>query len=219
MSGLGWLNLQDYVGANQGAADDMAQARENDDVLLDQEGAQAVANGDRLSYGQYLAKRRMRELDSTPVGGNSVDALLVRRGRAQSMGRTGHDWDKAAAARGAAADTDRAYWDKQALRNKGIADADRDARSTQESRYGKAWAAWSDKNTSDMHDNQREITAADEEANSPAQRGSPFVETGYESDESVRNRQAFGRAVGSHYRERQAGAMRNQSNFRRPGGK
>jgi hypothetical protein len=207
------------VGANQGAADEMAQTRENEDALLDQQGAQAAAKGDRLSYGQYLAKRRMRELDSTPTGGNVTDNLLANRGKAQSQGRTGFNWNAAQNQRDNVAGVEGDYWARQAERNKGIASADKTAREEQDSRFGKAWTAWDKKNTADMHDNAREISFADEDAAAPARRGSPLVETGYESDEAVQQRQARARAVGDYYRGRQQSAMRNQANFKRPGGR
>lgn len=219
---LGWLNLQDYLEANQGSADDMAQRLEDQDTAIDQQGSAAVQSGSRLSYGQYLAKRRTQEAlrakDSgraALLGGDIGDSLLAREGRATAGPRSGSDWNQAEANRAAAASSERDYWDKQAARNKGLASANDDARVAQDKAYGSSFSAWDKRNTEDLHRGQGDIEQADRDANAEMSNDT----FGGEAERQLEERRAAGRAAGGYLRERQGVMLRNQGNFRRPGGK
>lgn len=124
---LGWMNLQEYLAANQGAADDMSGRLDAQQAELDTQGQQAATKGDSLSYGQYLAKRRqmatMRGTDegrAAMLGGEAGDAFLAGRGRSTYQPRTVGTLDemqRASAERKKASDD---YWAQQAERNRGL---------------------------------------------------------------------------------------------------
>jgi len=141
---LGWLNLQDYVGANQGAADDMATRLDTQAADIEQQGAQAASHGNALSYGQYLAKRRthesMRAKDSTRgalLGGDIGDSLLARKGTSRAQ-PSGANMDRAFQQYLDAQKSESDYWAKQAERNKGLTAQADAARNAQADAFGAA---------------------------------------------------------------------------------
>lgn len=131
---LGWLNLQEYLGANQGSADEMAQRLDAQQADVDAQASQAAASGNSMSYGQFLQKRRQMASQradesgrAAMLGGNVTDAFLAAKGRSTYSAPTGlpsvNDVQRRAdASRQQEAD----YWARQAERNKGLA-AERDA--------------------------------------------------------------------------------------------
>jgi hypothetical protein len=127
---LGWLNLQEYLGANQQQVDELAQRLDAQQVALDTGAAEAAAKGNSMSYSDFLARRRtaaaMRQDDAgraAMLGGDAGDAFLAGRGtslyRAPTMASASELQRSMDARRKAESD----YWAQQASRNKGLADA------------------------------------------------------------------------------------------------
>lgn len=136
---LGWLNLQEYLGANQGSADEMAQRLDAQQSALDEQAQGAARRGDSVSYGQFLAQRRTMASQradesgrAAMLGGDAGDAFLAGRGksnyRAPTMGSVEDMTRQQDASRQQEAD----YWRKQAERNKGLADQQAADRKRQE---------------------------------------------------------------------------------------
>lgn len=148
---LGWLNLQDYLAVNQDAADNMATRLDTQAQDIEQAGAQAATQGNALSYGQYLAKRRtqqaMRAKDSTRgalLGGDIGDALLARKGTSRAQ-PSGSSMDAAAQQRAAFDASESDYWAKQAERNKGLATAETQRAGAQTDAFGRARKAYGER--------------------------------------------------------------------------
>lgn len=141
---LGWLNLQEYLGANQGSADEMAQRLDAQQAGVDAQASQAAVNGNSMSYGQFLQKRRQMASQradesgrAAMLGGNVTDAFLAAKGRSTYSAPT---MDPRAVDSRKAEEAD--YWAKQAERNKGIAARDAAERQKQQSGYEKARTAY-----------------------------------------------------------------------------
>lgn len=132
---LGWLNLQDYLDANQGAADDMAQRLDAQQQALDTQATQAASRGDSVSYGQFLAKRRTmasQRGDETGraalLGGEAADSFLAGRGRSNYQQRATSSADAVRQQQDATRQREADYWQRQAERNRGLAQRDAEAR-------------------------------------------------------------------------------------------
>lgn len=120
---LGWLNLQEYLGANTGVVDDMA-TRVDNAAYSQPTGAPAS-----LSYGEYLARRRVAQSETgraALLGGDAGDSFLASQGRSRAA--QPNIVDPQAKARQDASNqaASQAYWAKQAERNRGLV-AERDA--------------------------------------------------------------------------------------------
>lgn len=129
---LGWLNLQDYLGANQGAADDMAGRLDAQQMGVDAQAQEAATRNDSVSYGKFLAQRRQMAAQRADesgraalLGGDAADSFLASQGKstysAPTMASAGDIQRRADASRQQEAD----YWAKQAARNRGLT-AERD---------------------------------------------------------------------------------------------
>mgnify|MGYP003418830820 CR=1 FL=1 len=131
---LGWLNLQDYLGANAGNLD--AQATQLD------ERAFAMPEGKTsMPYGEFLARRRQRNDETGAaalLGGDATDALLARKGK--SSYAAPNTYDPAAKARQDEANrkAEADYWDKAAVRNQGLAVRDADEKRKQQESFDAA---------------------------------------------------------------------------------
>ena len=135
---LGWLNLQDYLGANAGNLD--AQATQLD------ERAYAMPEGKTsMPYGEFLARRRQRNDETGAaalLGGDATDALLARKGK--SSYAAPNTYDPAAKARQDEANrkAEADYWDKAAVRNQGLATRNAAERDKQASDFAASKAAY-----------------------------------------------------------------------------
>jgi hypothetical protein len=127
---LGWLNLQDYLGANEGNLDGQAQQ-------LD-ERAYAMPEGRQsMPYGEFLARRRQRNDESGAaalLGGDATDVMLARKGKSYAAPNT---FDPAAKARQDADNRRKEadYWEQQKQRNAGISQRDADSKRQQQERF------------------------------------------------------------------------------------
>lgn len=137
---LGWMNLQEYLGANQQQADELASRLDAQQRGIDDAAIGAANRGDTMDYNEFLAKRRtaqsMRASESgraAMLGGDAGDALLASRGASAYKPPTldtGAEMARKAAERKKAADD---YWAQQAERNRGLAasaDAERKKQSS-----------------------------------------------------------------------------------------
>lgn len=221
----GWQSYADYLGLNEASLRELEANAEKE-----RNAANDTAQG-ALGKSYQEAQANLEAGGSGTLTGTASygDFLKAQREAAQANAVRGAGYE--AAARGSMMSAPASFTDR---RNEmqgrldqrrvdigtGKANVDRwnkdrkTERDAQDKAYGAAWEKWNKKNTDDMHDNQREIGRADEDAARGAQRD---VEGGYESDEAVERRQAAARAAGNYYRERQAAALRNQNNFKRPG--
>ena len=142
---LGWLNLQEYLGANQGSADEMAQRLDAQQSELDSQASSAAGRGDSVSYGQFLARRRQMAAQRADesgraemVGGDAGDALLAQRGKSNYVARPMASVEDVRRSAEARRQQESDYWMKQAERNKGLT-AERDAaRKAQDERFAAA---------------------------------------------------------------------------------
>lgn len=139
---LGWLNLQDYLGANAGNVDEQATKL---DAATYRQAPQA--NGTQptsMGYGEYLARKRSAATEegaAAMMGGDATDVMLARRGKSSAWKPLVRDPSVAA---GMKADED-AYWAKQAERNKGLAQSAADARTKQDAGFDKAKKAYGER--------------------------------------------------------------------------
>ena len=145
------MNLQDYLAVNQGAADDMATRLDTQAAETEQAGAAAASQGNALSYGQYLAKRRtqqaMRAKDSTRgalLGGDIGDSLLARQGTSRAEAPSSN-MDRAYQQNVDAQRSESDYWAKQTERNRGLASAESERAGAQGAAYGQARKAYGDR--------------------------------------------------------------------------
>ena len=121
---LGWLNLQDYLGANAGNVDD--QATKLDEATF---APAPQANGTQpasMGYGEYLARKRTAATEEGAaglMGGDATDVMLARKGKSRFAGPTSFA-DPAAAARQRMDNQKREadYWAQQSTRNKSLAE-------------------------------------------------------------------------------------------------
>ena len=146
MSGLGWLNLQDYLGANAGNVDD--QATKLDEGAFQQAPQANGAQPTSMGYGEYLARKRTAATEEGAaglMGGDATDVMLARRGKSNARQPLVRDPSVMA---GLKADEE-SYWAKQAERNKGIAQSAADARTKQDAAFGKAKKAYGERAQSD----------------------------------------------------------------------
>lgn len=149
------MNLQDYLAVNQGAADDMATRLDTQAAETEQAGAAAASQGNALSYGQYLAKRRtqqaMRAKDSTRgalLGGDIGDSLLARQGTSRAEAPSSN-MDRAYQQNVDAQRSESDYWAKQTERNRGLASAESERAGAQGAAYGQARKAYGDRERSE----------------------------------------------------------------------
>lgn len=115
---LGWLNLQEYLNANSGTVDDMATQVDNA-AYGQPSGAPAS-----MSYGEYLARRRVAQVESgraALLGGDAGDSFLASQGKSRAAQPNIVDPQAKARQDAANRQTERAYWEKQAERNRGLA--------------------------------------------------------------------------------------------------
>lgn len=124
---MSWLNLQDYLEANAGVADE--QATRLDEATFGKPQPQGMA------LGEYLARKRVASTDegaSALMGGDITDVMLARRG--QSQAARPMTFDPQAKARQDAANQQReaSYWQEQAKRNQRLSDEAKAARQKQD---------------------------------------------------------------------------------------
>jgi hypothetical protein len=115
---LGWLNLQEYLGANAGVADDMATRV--DDAAFSRPANSPAA----MSYGEFLARRRTTQSESgraALLGGDAGDAAIAGMGKSRAAQPTIVDPQAKARQDAANRQSESSYWAKQAERNKGLA--------------------------------------------------------------------------------------------------
>lgn len=165
------MNLQDYLAVNQGAADDMATRLDTQAAETEQAGAAVASQGNALSYGQYLAKRRtqqaMRAKDSTRgalLGGDIGDSLLARQGTSRAEAPSSN-MDRAYQQNLDAQRSESDYWAKQTERNRGLASAESERAGAQGAAYGQARKAYGDRERSE----DRALTAYGSRDNGPQQ--------------------------------------------------
>lgn len=111
---LGWLNLQDYLGANAGVVDEEAQRAS--DAALNNPAGEAAS----MSYGEYLARRRQLSTDAgraALVNGGTADGFLAGRGRAVERQPNIVDQEAVRRQRESERKAELDYWAKQATRN------------------------------------------------------------------------------------------------------
>lgn len=136
---LGWMNLQDYLGANAGNVDDQATKL---DAATYQQAPQA--NGTQptsMGYGEYLARKRSAATEegaAALMGGNAADVMLARRGK--SSMQTPQTFDPRAKATQDAANRKQEadYWAQQKTRNSGLAEQGAADRRRQDDAFGTA---------------------------------------------------------------------------------
>lgn len=115
---LGWLNLQEYLGANAGVADDMATQVDNAAY------GQPTGAPASMSYGEYLSRRRMTQNESgraALLGGDAGDAAIASMGKSRAAQPNIVDPQAKARQDAANRQSEASYWAKQAERNKGLA--------------------------------------------------------------------------------------------------
>lgn len=149
---LGWMNLQDYLGANQAAADDMAQRLDAQQQQLDLDATQAAEAKEPVSYGQFLANRRAmaaQRADDTGraalLGGEAADSFLAGKGRSNYRPREMASAEDLRKQRDAWNQRESDYWNRQAERNKAISQKEADARRQQDESVASARRAMEDR--------------------------------------------------------------------------
>lgn len=142
---LGWMNLQEYLGANQGAADDMSRQLDEQQTAVDDSATQAATRNDPVSYSKFLAQRRQlaaqrktEEGRAGMLGGGAADAFLAGRGQSNYSARPMASVADIDARRQADQQREADYWDAQKRRNAGLAQSAADEKRRQDESFAKA---------------------------------------------------------------------------------
>lgn len=120
---LGWLNLQDYLGANAGNVNE--QATRLDEATFQQAPQGNGTQPTSMGYGEYLARKRTAATDegaAAMMGGDVTDVMLARRGKSNASRPDIRDPAAAERQRIDNQKREADYWAQQSTRNKSLAE-------------------------------------------------------------------------------------------------
>jgi hypothetical protein len=138
MSGLGWLDLQQYLEANREGEQQRADMDAAADFRESEAAINAANQGNTMPYSQYLAKRRLRE--SMGTGEAAGDRFL--RANVDTGAPEVADLQNIERQRNQRQAAEKSYWEAQQKRNAGLR-ADEDARrKAQDDAFGAAQTAY-----------------------------------------------------------------------------
>jgi hypothetical protein len=116
MSGLGWLDLQQYLEANREGEQQRADMDAAADFRESEAAINAANQGNTMPYSQYLAKRRLRE--SIGTGEAAGDRFL--RSNVDTGAPEVADLRNIERQRNQRQAAEKSYWETQQKRNAGL---------------------------------------------------------------------------------------------------